>query len=772
MTGGAARRARDTFTFVRAFWLLGLGGLVACASSSGTLPLRQVVLYRSGMGYFEHAGRLEGSHLLLRLRKDEIDDVMKTIAVMSKDDGAVVGAVAALRPRGDEGDVELDLSVASSHDLTLSYAVPTPTWRSTHKLVLGDGDTAVLQTWAIVDNATDEDWRDVHLTLATGAPLSFSVDLHTAQFVARPDATGHLVEPAAVGLVSAERGRPGDRDGDGIPDELDACPNEPEDKDGFQDADGCPDPDNDKDRIPDVVDKCPNEPETYNGFEDADGCPDKGRVIIRRGKLEILDTVYFAHDKRLIQPISSPLLDAIGATLIGNPQILSVEIAGHAAANETDPGGLASARAAAVRDALIARNVAGARLVTRGYATTIPLCTQANEDCYGRNRRVDFKILRRAEDQALAENEIAQVRAAPAAPAKPTMMKPTMDALESALSVAPTTTEEVAGMVRYDIETPVTIPARASAMVAIQNRRLPGSEVYLFRPDPAAPGTDRHPFRAARFECPAGQEMEAGPLAIYARGTYVGDALLDRLHPGEISFVPFAIDGATTVTVSSQDSDVPSRLVKIEHGVLTVEDRKIHRTTYEVAASEGAPTRIVVRHDLRPGYRMTQLPTGSIDTEQGHLVPFTLRAAAKTALVLEEERPAQREVRPLDGQSADLEAYLKGSPRVPEAIATALYRVGALDSALDRLAVDLHVVRDHLEDGSRRMNELRENLVSIEKNPTADKLRHDLTQRLTQATHTQEELEKRLAQLTADEDEKHAQLRALLQDLEMAEVGP
>jgi OOP family OmpA-OmpF porin len=65
-----------------------------------------------------------------------------------------------------------------------------------------------------------------------------------------------------------------DNDGDGIPDALDKCPNEPEDKDGFQDEDGCPDPDNDHDGIPDALDKCPNEPEDFDGFQDQDGCPD------------------------------------------------------------------------------------------------------------------------------------------------------------------------------------------------------------------------------------------------------------------------------------------------------------------------------------------------------------------------------------------------------------------------------------------------------------------------------------------------------------------
>jgi hypothetical protein len=66
-----------------------------------------------------------------------------------------------------------------------------------------------------------------------------------------------------------------DSDGDGIVDSDDKCPNEPEDKDGFEDTDGCPDPDNDHDGIPDALDKCPIEPEDKDGFRDQDGCPDK-----------------------------------------------------------------------------------------------------------------------------------------------------------------------------------------------------------------------------------------------------------------------------------------------------------------------------------------------------------------------------------------------------------------------------------------------------------------------------------------------------------------
>ncbi|MEZ4336083.1 MAG: OmpA family protein [Sandaracinaceae bacterium] len=66
----------------------------------------------------------------------------------------------------------------------------------------------------------------------------------------------------------------GDRDGDGMRDDVDQCPDEPEDFDDFADEDGCPDPDNDRDGILDVDDECPMIPEDRDGDADEDGCPE------------------------------------------------------------------------------------------------------------------------------------------------------------------------------------------------------------------------------------------------------------------------------------------------------------------------------------------------------------------------------------------------------------------------------------------------------------------------------------------------------------------
>jgi outer membrane protein OmpA-like peptidoglycan-associated protein len=198
-----------------------------------------------------------------------------------------------------------------------------------------------------------------------------------------------------------------DNDKDGIPDVNDLCPNDPEDKDNFEDHDGCPDPDNDHDRILDANDKCPNDPETYNGFQDADGCPDKGKVIVHKGKLEILDKIYFETDKDEIKPVSFPLLDAIAATINGNPQIQLLEIQGHADERGDDAHNLdlTERRAHSVRVALEQRNVLPSRLKSHGYGETKPICTQHNEDCWSKNRRVEFIILKRSDEANLQGGE-------------------------------------------------------------------------------------------------------------------------------------------------------------------------------------------------------------------------------------------------------------------------------------------------------------------------------------------------------------------------------
>ncbi len=87
--------------------------------------------------------------------------------------------------------------------------------------------------------------------------------------------------PDVPGAVDNQGCPYGDADEDGLADDADQCPKAAEDVDEFEDTDGCPDPDNDQDGVPDDQDRCPLDPETVNAFEDDDGCPDVKTELVR-----------------------------------------------------------------------------------------------------------------------------------------------------------------------------------------------------------------------------------------------------------------------------------------------------------------------------------------------------------------------------------------------------------------------------------------------------------------------------------------------------------
>jgi len=122
-----------------------------------------------------------------------------------------------------------------------------------------------------------------------------------------------------------------DNDGDGISDAKDKCPNVAEDRDGFEDDDGCPDLDNDKDGILDRFDHCPNEPETINGIDDEDGCPDKGEglVTIEKANLRVGEEIQFTASGK-IAPESFNVLGQLGATLRTHTELHKLRVTAHA----------------------------------------------------------------------------------------------------------------------------------------------------------------------------------------------------------------------------------------------------------------------------------------------------------------------------------------------------------------------------------------------------------------------------------------------------------
>ncbi|MBZ0232881.1 MAG: OmpA family protein, partial [Deltaproteobacteria bacterium] len=186
-----------------------------------------------------------------------------------------------------------------------------------------------------------------------------------------------------------------DRDDDGILDMNDLCEDAPEDFDGLEDDDGCPEVDADGDGIADVDDRCKTRPETRNGVADDDGCPDSDLVTFTDGGFETLKPIHFEFDSAIIKPESYPVVRAVAEALRAHGHIRRMEIGGHTDSRGSAAYNLALSRrrAAAVRQFLVDEGIAADRLESEGYGETRPLDDRKTDAAHARNRRVEFLIL-------------------------------------------------------------------------------------------------------------------------------------------------------------------------------------------------------------------------------------------------------------------------------------------------------------------------------------------------------------------------------------------
>ncbi|HWH51248.1 MAG TPA: DUF4139 domain-containing protein [Gemmatimonadaceae bacterium] len=103
-----------------------------------------------------------------------------------------LGALAQARDQ-DRKPVTIDFTGSGVRRVRIGYVVETPVWKTSYRLVLNDTTRAArLQGWAIVENQTESDWNDVSLSLVSGRPISFMMDLYRPLYATRPTVTPEL----------------------------------------------------------------------------------------------------------------------------------------------------------------------------------------------------------------------------------------------------------------------------------------------------------------------------------------------------------------------------------------------------------------------------------------------------------------------------------------------------------------------------------------------------------------------------------------------------
>jgi hypothetical protein len=94
-----------------------------------------------------------------------------------------LSALTAARSK-DKRSVYIDGNAAGARDITAEYIIPTPIWKSSYRLLFGEGEP-ILEGWAIVDNTTDDDWVNVQMALVSGKPISFISELYSPRYIQR-----------------------------------------------------------------------------------------------------------------------------------------------------------------------------------------------------------------------------------------------------------------------------------------------------------------------------------------------------------------------------------------------------------------------------------------------------------------------------------------------------------------------------------------------------------------------------------------------------------
>jgi hypothetical protein len=758
--------------------LLALPSLSACAGRTpyptvdgDALALDSVVLYRNGVGYFERRGKVDGDALRLRVRKDQVNDLLKSLTVVDEDGKAVSVsmpldpqtwasvAMATLAPgngslpqvldslRGTEVtvrannqyirgrimmvehiinepdpdaanmrlsvptttpdsrdwkltllsrgqleiirvskirgislhdgdlamqlhrsldasagegmfeqvDIEIRLVDARSHRLTVSYVVGAPMWKPTYRVVLPSkaGGEALLQGWAVVDNISGEDWKEIALSLTSGAPISFRYDLHTPREVWRTDMTASAADKqAAVALGETTWGTEEEK-------------NQP-----------APEP----------------EPDTGYYDRPTDGDYDYGDDYAARDESGVMGGA--RADKNEAK--------AKGKAPASKPS-------GSAAAPTTPP-----ARRYNKDDSLADG---------RSYESTVDATSTT----------IDVDTLRRS-------------------------------------TMASSRSQRISGLTRVDLQDPVTVPDGTSTMVALINETVAAEETFLFKPGGAGYGYETNPYRVVRFENSTPYVMEPGPIAIYSGGSFVGEGLSEAVGAGTSVTIPFAVETEIMVTSATQYSGQEMTLTRIVRGVLEVESFYQTTTTWDVRGpAKPEKYKVLIRQpQTGSNYELAQRPPGTEDLEGAWLIPIELAANERSAtLKVVEQTPSKISLAIWDQQAVSLLEKFLAADNLDAEARKKLQPVLDLRREIGRIDTEVDGLRRQQVELESRADQTRRNLEAIKKDSAANALRQKLNKRLEEFSSEADTLGRKIVELESKRLERKIELEDMIQDLDL-----
>jgi hypothetical protein len=341
----------------------------------------------------------------------------------------------------------------------------------------------------------------------------------------------------------------------------------------------------------------------------------------------------------------------------------------------------------------------------------------------------------------------------PGAPAPPASVAAFLDdnsLIARGVAQAMAAGEKVGELFQYAIDQPVTIGRQKSAMIPIVNAKAEGEKVSVFNA-----GTDpKHPYNGVKLKNTTGLHLMAGPLTVFDGGIYAGDALIEDVAPDDERLLTYAVDLDVEVEQQQKGGAQEILSVRISRGVMIV-TRKNHRETlYTAKNAAGEKKALLVEHPFAEDWKLLEPEKPEERTRSVYRFRVELEPKGKGELKVVEEQPVSEMVALTDADADQVAVFVR-MDKVSEAVKQALQK-------LIQMKAELADTQRQIAEREQRLKEITDEQERIRKNMEQLSRDSDLYKRyvdkFTEQETEFETLQGEIKQLKAKEAE---QLKAI-----------
>lgn len=312
----------------------------------------------------------------------------------------------------------------------------------------------------------------------------------------------------------------------------------------------------------------------------------------------------------------------------------------------------------------------------------------------------------------------------------------------------------------YKLKQPITIQKNRSALVPIVQSAIGAEKVSVWNEGAGLP----RPQSALWLTNSSGLTLDGGSFSVLEDETFAGEGVMDPIRPAEKRLVSYAVDLA--VNASSKLANEQQRVtqVKVSHGVMTHISEMREKKTYTFRNEDTAPRTIIVEHPVRPGYELRG--DARPDETTAAWMRFRLHLAPKetNSLVVEEARPIYASYQLTNLANEQLALFVE-QKSVDKTVEEALRRILAQKNAVAELDAQRNI-RDHEAEGIYDdQQRLRENMKALKGTPEEKALTQRYTQQLNEQENRLDTLKKESAKIEAQQQDAQAVLDRMIEEV-------